>query len=202
MDKKLATYLYSNETLYSIGDEGNVPSKDIPSKKEATVDKEVAQVENKEKAEPILKVEKPTIQPEVSTEEVELAIDLANERVFKMKTQYLFVFHGLNNESKDFLLKILQALGLSFTKVDLLDIEKSPLVDFKETIYDNTIKNIVFFGEKSGKDFLPKLGLPLYEVKTLKNIQFVYSEELSVVSQNKENQKRKLWEILKETFQN
>ena len=99
-------------------------------------------------------------------------------------------------------LKILQALGLSFTKVDLLDIEANPLVDFKETIYDNTIRTIVFFGEKSGKDFLPKLGLPLYKAKTLKNIQFIYSENLSIVSQNKENQKRKLWDVLKETFQN
>lgn len=185
MNKKLATYLFDEEVLYATSD----PKTYVAIESEEKLESEPKVIE----AKPFASI------PKEQNQEEEISKD---EIVFQMKTHHLFIFNSINSDEKDFLLKIVQALGLSFTKIDLLDISKNPLVDFKQTIYENTIRTIIFFGEKSGKDFLPKLGLTPYHPKNIKNINFLFVDQLAQVSENQNNEKRRLWEALKGIFQN
>lgn len=197
MDTRLATYLFGDEMLYAVGKNTELLTEKVEPKSNL---EQKPPIENKVVApKPVLIETAKSIAPPVSDKTEEIAQD---ELVFGMKTHHLFVFSNLEADEKDFLLKVLQALGLSFTKVDLLDIQKEPLVDFKQTIHENVVRTIVFFGEESGKDFLPKLKLPAYEVKNLKNINFLFSDTLKQVASNEANEKRLLWAALKGIFQN
>jgi hypothetical protein len=199
MDSKIATYLFGDELLYSVKKAAEVPKEIVAksAKFNAVVDIQPPKVEKEVIVEhKVQEIHEAQLPPKIEQHE------LVNEAefVFKMKTHHLFIFNRLEPEERDFLLKILQALGLSFTKVDLLDIYKMPLVDFKQTIHENVVHTIVFFGEESGKDFLPRLKLTSYTVKSLKNINFLFSDTLKQVSTNEANEKRLLWDALKSIF--
>lgn len=197
MDPKLATYLFGDELLYAIEKASELPK--VTSKENHKPIESTSKVPAIEKK---LELDKQEVSSKsASSVKVEMPVGIENDDfVFKMKTNHLLVFSNLEADEKDFLLKILQALGLSFTKVDLLDVQKEPLIDFKQTIHENVVRTIIFFGEKSGKDFLPKLKLSAYEVKNLKNINFLYSDTLKQVASNEANEKRLLWDALKSIF--
>ncbi|SOE20678.1 hypothetical protein SAMN06298216_1162 [Spirosomataceae bacterium TFI 002] len=198
MDARLATYLFGEELLYSVArpQKETVESTPVPEVKEPVVTAKQEVVIKPKEIVAEAPISTPIVKPETP------AMVDKDDFVFNMNTHHLLVFSGLEPDEKDFLLKILQALGLSFTKVDLLDIQKDPLIDFKQTIHENVVRTIIFFGEESGKDFLPKLKLPTYEVKNLKNINFLYSDRLKQVAANTSNEKRQLWDSLKSIFQN
>jgi hypothetical protein len=182
MDRNLANYLFHNETLYTF-QESN-PAEVLPQEKQI-----VSTVSNLEEVTSPLKS---TLQ----TAEVRLK----SPAEFAMKTKYLIVAKALSEDQKDFLLKVLEALSLNLTKVDLLDTDHYPEVSFRDLIYNHTVQAILFFGEESGGDFLPKLKLNRYEVKDLKGVKFLYADNLTIIGNNQDNEKRKLWECLKAVF--
>jgi DNA polymerase III psi subunit len=120
--------------------------------------------------------------------------------VFKMKTKHLVVVNDIKAEQQEFLVKVLMALNMSLAKIDMLDVSKFQNPDFKSIIYNNTVKSILYLGDESGGDFLPKLKLTPYEAKEIKNIKFFSSANLQEVSQNSNNEKRLLWEGLKKLY--
>lgn len=194
MDKALAKYLYNNETLYSLNQKTVVEP----------VIEEAKPTKPAEPVKPVL-VEKEAppstlIETQVAKSEKEIKEELKGVKVFQMKTPHLLVFQQLSDTDRDFLLKIVQALGLSFTKVDLLELKDYPFLDFKETIYTNKVQSILFFGKHGDTEFIEKLRLEPYHEKEIKNINFLLIDELKTVSANKNNEKRKLWNKLQVLF--
>lgn len=193
MDKALAKYLYANETLYSFS--------------QATIKEEpVAPVEVKDtspaKPVEVIKEAPPStlIEVQATTNNEEAEQERKEVKVYEMKTPHLLVFQQLSDTDREFLLKIVQALGLSFTKVDLLELKDYPFLDFKETIYTNKVQSILFFGKHGDTAFIDKLKLEPYQEKEIKNINFLLVDELKTVSANKNNEKRKLWGKLQVLF--
>lgn len=194
MDKALAKYLYNNETLYSLNQKPTAEP----------VLEEAKTTTPREPVKPVL-VEKEAppstlIEAQEAKSEKEIKEELKSVKVFQMKTPHLLVFQQLSDTDRDFLLKIVQALGLSFTKVDLLEIKDYPFLDFKETIYTNKVQSILFFGKNGDTEFIDKLRLEPYQEKEIKNINFLLVDELKTVSANKNNEKRRLWEMLQIMF--
>lgn len=193
MDKNLANYLFHNETLYintSISETENT-------------DKEPANYEKKADTNNI-KVEVATPQPQPQPQKEVKTSDLSSEEAepFKMSTPHLIVLKGNTAEEREFLVKVLMALNMSLAKVDLLDTLKYDNPDFKEIIYNNSIRSILFLGEETGGNFLPKLRLAPYTLKEIKNIKFLHTDNLKDISLNKNNEKRMLWENLKVLYGN
>jgi hypothetical protein len=183
MDRNLANYLFHNETLYQSSDivkkENDSAKKEIVLKPQEPV-KSVATVQTP----PKVKI----VEPETVLEEVAPYI---------MNTHHLVVAAQISSVEREFLVKVLMALNMSLVKVDLLDTSKGSNPDFKEIIYNNTVKSILYLGEETGGDFLPKLKLQPYQVKDIKQIRFMSADNLKDISLNQQNEKRKLWEGLK-----
>lgn len=192
MDKNLANYLFHNETLYV----------NTSASETENTDNKPAIVENKVESNNTLKekVEVATPQPQPS-KEVNSSEAISEEvEPFKMSTPHLVVLSSISSEERDFLVKVLMALNMSLAKVDLLNTAKYDNPDFKEIIYNNSIKSILFLGDAAGGDFLPKLKLSPYTVKEIKSISFMHSDTLKEVSLNANNEKRQLWEGLKNLY--
>ncbi|WP_341228229.1 hypothetical protein [uncultured Arcticibacterium sp.] len=196
MDKNLANYLFHNETLYfntSISEKENTDIEPVKVGQKTQVNSTI-----KEKVEVATPQPQPQPHKEVKTPEVN-----SEEAIpFKMSTPYLVVLKGITAEEREFLVKVLMALNMSLAKVDLLDTVKYNNPDFKEIIYNNSIRSILFLGEEAGGDFLPKLRLSPYTIKEIKNINFLHTANLRDISLNKNNEKRMLWENLKSLYGN
>jgi hypothetical protein len=187
MDKNLANYLFHDETIYS--EQVELTNLIANPKEVKTAPEPVAQ-RNKVPEKAIARIEDSA------------ALDIIPELIpFKLKTPHLLVVDGIKPEEKDFLVKVLLALNMSLGKVDLLDRSQHPNPDFKEIIYNNTVRSILFLGTDSGGEFLPKLRLTSYQVKEIKQIKFLASATLNEVSLNQNNEKRQLWKSLKELYQ-
>lgn len=171
MNSRLAKYLFNQEVLYL-----------LPRNEDAVE----------------LKPLEPTVPPK---EEVILEIDETPEKEpFKMRTKILLVVHTLGEEEQSFLAKVLGAVDLSFTKVDVLEMSKWPGIDFKELIYTFSVQAILFFGNEAGGEFLTRLPLKEYQPKKLKGIQFLKVDTLKEIIRNMANEKRQLWDALKLLF--
>ncbi len=185
MDRNLANYLFHGETIY-LGQEKLAKPEISP--------KEVVEV-------PALEVKADIATVPKVKEDLAVAVEAVPEILpFKMNTAHLIVVAGINTEEKDFLVKVLLALNMSLAKADLLDASQHPNPNFKEIIYNNTVRTILFLGADSGGEFLPKLKLLPYQVREIKQIRFLTSAKLHEVSQNLNNEKRQLWESLKELY--
>jgi hypothetical protein len=188
MDKNLANYLFHNETLYH--DSDSVILKNELAKKETVLISEKPQV----------LVKSASVQAPAAVKIEEALQALEEEAPYKMNTNHLVVVAQISAIEQAFLVKVLMALDMSLAKVDLLDTYKVSSPDFKEIIYNNAVKSILYLGEETGGDFLPKLKLQLYQVKDIKQIRFMQADNLKDISLNEQNEKRKLWEGLKNLY--
>lgn len=193
MDKNLANYLFHNETLYAFKEEvdagsektevGGLKTEDGgPRTDDRSVD---SRVDNPVRKSPI--TSPPSNQP-------------TQPAVYPMKTKHLVVIKNMQPAEKELLEKIMTAIKLSMEIVDLVDVQQYPTIDFKETIYGNMPKAILFFGPESGEEFLVRLKLEKYNPKVLKGINFLVADSLATILQNQNNEKRMLWESLKAVF--
>ncbi|WP_304235703.1 hypothetical protein [Jiulongibacter sediminis] len=218
MDRNLANYLFHNETLYAFGEE-------VASEERLEVLSQKSEVGSEEKGE--RKTEQGSSEnsfpsgaegakPEKDRLEskVEKIKDSSNQElvtnspisespkpsVYPMKTKHLVVVRNLQPAEKDLLVKIMTAIKLKMDIVDLVDVATYPNIDFKETIYGNMPKAILFFGPESGEEFLIRLKLEKYNPKVLKGINFLMADNLGTILKDQNNEKRLLWNCLKEIF--
>jgi len=195
MDKNLANYIFHNETLYQNSDNVTVVNEELsigavtnPSEKEnyQVTEKVVIPVKETTQITPLSAI-KP-IEKEFFKEETDF---------YQMSTNHLVVVNNINAVEREFLVKVLMALNMSLAKVDLLDISKFLNTNFKEIIYNNTVKSILYLGEETGGEFVPKLKLAPYQVRDIKQIKFMVADNLNEINLNQNNEKRMLWEGLK-----
>ncbi|UBM57198.1 hypothetical protein LAG90_10235 [Marinilongibacter aquaticus] len=169
MNKALAQYLFFNETLYQFDD----------TKAEQFVEEKTEPVVSPAQSKPV----KESLPPESKPE-------------FTMATKQLVVVHTFSDTEKEFLGKVLGALNLSLSKVDLFIREQHPETAFKDLIYQYAVQGILFFGTESGGHFLERLKLQKYQIQTLKGVKFLLTDNLKQIGENKANEKRLLWEAL------
>ncbi|KPM47212.1 hypothetical protein [Jiulongibacter sediminis] len=219
MDRNLANYLFHNETLYAFGEE-------VVSEEKLEVGSQKSEVGSDEKGE--RKTEQGSSEnsfpsgaegaiPEndrldSNVEQIKHSDNhelITNSPisappkppVYPMKTKHLVVVKNLQPVEKELLVKIMTAIKLKMDIVDLVDVATYPNIDFKETIYGNMPKAILFFGPESGEEFLIRLKLEKYNPKVLKGINFLMADNLGTILKDQNNEKRLLWNSLKAVFE-
>ena len=219
MDRSLANYLFHNETLYAFREEvvsgkseieglktevgsqksgdGSGETEDPRLTTEArSTDSRVDKIEDSNNQELV------TSSPITNYPSTNSAITQAPKPpVYPMKTKHLVVVKNLQPAEKELLVKIMTAIKLKMDIVDLVDVANYPNIDFKETIYGNMPKAILFFGPESGEEFLIRLKLEKYSPKVLKGINFLMADNLGTILKDQNNEKRLLWNCLKEVFE-
>lgn len=204
MDRNLANYLFHNETLYAFKEEG---LSEVEGKKQEVESRkpgiEKAKGEAANVNSPVnLQTQSSSSEPSDSVKkETNSAISEDQPAIYPMKTKHLIVVKNLQAGEKELLVKIMTAIKLQMDIVDLVDVATYPTIDFKETIYGNKPKAILFFGPESGEEFLVRLKLEKYSPKVLKGINFLLADNLGTILKDLNNEKRKLWNSLKEVFE-
>ncbi len=200
MQKALAQYLFTDETLYQFAE-----TKPLVKQENAKTKIDVAAATPEVK--PVTKAPEPQESNQAPNKQI-VTNDSSKEstargvepQVFIMDTPVLLVTETISEDEKEFLAKILGAVNLSFSKTDLLITSSYKGAGFKEIIYANKVRYILFFGQNSGGDFLNKLSLSKYQQKEIKQINFLYCDDLETIGQNLHNEKRLLWDAIKKLF--
>ena len=176
MTSILASYLFSNETLYrEVRDETPTDAivETIVEPKVVVQQAILASIASKEAAQPSV--------PHL---------------IFKHKV--LILTESISESEKSFLAKILTAVGLSLNQIDLIELSKVQTIDYQSFIIQNKTTKFVSFGVGLGKlDW--NILLNLYQIKNVIGVDFLLSDELRIVEADI-NLKKALWASLKQMF--
>ena len=176
MTSILASYLFSNETLYrEVRDETPTDAivETIVEPKVVVQQAILASIASKEAAQPSV--------PHL---------------IFKHKV--LILTESISESEKAFLAKILTAVGLSLNQIDLIELSKVQTIDYQSFIIQNKTTKFVSFGVGLGKlDW--NILLNLYQIKNVIGVDFLLSDELRIVEADI-NLKKALWASLKQMF--
>jgi DNA polymerase III psi subunit len=164
-------YLFAEEHLFVIP-ENAVPEK-VLEPQNVQVPKEVPK--------PIIEEEKPQ----------ELLHFVPSHRV-------VILVNNISEADKVLLSKILVAVKLDLSKVDLVELSLLKTMNVKTALSQNLISHFITFGIPMPN---VKLEIPLmaYQIKEIKSIRFLFSDELKNLHQDVEK-KKALWKALQEMF--
>ena len=178
MTSILASYLFSNETLYrEVRDETPTDAivETIVEPKVVVQQAILASIASKEAAQPSV--------PHL---------------IFKHKV--LILTESISESEKAFLAKILTAVGLSLNQIDLIELSKVQTIDYQSFIIQNKTTKFVSFGVGLGLGKLDwNILLNLYQIKNVIGVDFLLSDELRIVEADI-NLKKALWASLKQMF--
>ena len=158
MNKAVASFLFTGETLFNLKDENVEPAI-----------KEAVKVENKQ-AEPVKKK--------------------------AIVNQNLLVVEFLTVEYKELLDKILASVKVESKDVEIIEQKNFSEYDFSDL---KLCKRAISFGD------FPELNelfqtTDKYKIKVNHQKQILVVDTLNLISENRNNEKRTLWESLKEMF--
>jgi hypothetical protein len=94
--------------------------------------------------------------------------------------------------------KILNAIGLDLTKVDILNITGAKRMDFRPLLETKKIHHIISFGVPFLKVNIDVM-MNRYDPKTLLGVTFLLADPLSVMQED-QAVKRAFWNVLKQLF--
>ena len=184
MNRYLANYLFSNETLF-------VVSKNYSEAVEQDI------LQKKQDSNTVISNESRPLE----------AIDVSakNETILELKDtdsleDVIVIVSSINSNQKDLLLKILSSVKLSFERISLIDV----------STYTNSISElikkskhpklrIISFGVEMSKIGL-EISVSNYQLKVEKNLSFLLIDSLQAIHENKKDEKRLLWVVLKQMF--
>jgi hypothetical protein len=103
----------------------------------------------------------------------------------------------LEDNSKVFLSKILNSVGLQLDDVVIIN----PKKEANLTFYNNTFspKKIILFGIKPFEIGIQNIEIPTYEIKDYENIPVLHIDDLNTI-QSDVSKKKALWTNLKQLF--
>ena len=167
-------YLFAEEHLFVIPENATIA---VPEK---VLEPENVQVV-KEVPQPIVEEEKPQ----------ELLHFVPSHRV-------VILVNNISEADKVLLSKILVAVKLDLSKVDLVELSLLKTMNVKTALSQNLISHFITFGIPMPNI---KLEIPLmaYQIKEIKSIRFLFSDALSEL-QNDVEKKKALWKALQEMF--
>ncbi len=183
MNRHLANYLFSNETLFVLSKNNS----------EVVVRDSVQKIQES----PAISIESHSV--------AAIGLPAQNETILELKKtdsleDVVVIVNSINSNQKDLLLKILSSVKLSFEKISLIDVSSSTL-SFSESIKKSKhpILRIISFGVDMSKIGLEVSVFP-YQLKVEKNLSFLLIDSLQIINENKKDEKKLLWVILKQIF--
>lgn len=179
MNANLARLIFDKEVLY----------KEAISK-QAVVEKQPQKVVEKPqpKKEPILELPK--------TEPVKVTEIKPSSYDFKQKV--LILTTAISADEKQFLEKIIGAVGLKLDQVDLVEYNKFGSVDYQEVISKKVTSKFISFGVGFSKLGWSLLLVP-YQIKSIDGVEFLLADSLQNIAIN-QNLKKSLWLSLQKMF--
>ena len=176
MNSILAQYLFSKEIIYK-----NPPVQETPAQ-EIIV----------EKKESVVAVAPPGSPTEVQQPGVPKPVAL------KLNHGVLVLTEKISEDEKVFLGKILSAVGLSLSQIDLIETHQTPPIDYAAFIAQKTATKLISFGVAPSK-LNWDLSLSPYTLRNVSGIDFLLANDLGTVSTDTSH-KKILWEALKVMF--
>jgi hypothetical protein len=190
MNAALANIIFGNETLYFLDkDKGEVPI--VLSANENVQEVKTENVKH------VPGVEKPTETPAAVIQPVLTPTASVASQATEMpvKVVDLVVIVGTyDDELKQFLSKILTAIGRSIDDIEIIDLNGLAKTNIKAVI--ESTKAVFSFGV-SFTSLGFKAELTTYELKTAREKHYLYADDLQTIQANANNEKRKLWDALK-----
>jgi hypothetical protein len=171
MNRQLASYLFENEVLFT-SDNIVMPEKE-PVRTEIIKDQTVAT-------------------------EIVATVNPDHE-IFKTSKSVLILVNSISNSQTELLSKILGAIKLTLNDVDLIDLSKKNIQSLESLINQGHSKKIINFGVASSK-----INYNLTQTKYTKTSQnsllFLLCDGIEVVEKNEKDEKKLLWNALKDLF--
>lgn len=104
----------------------------------------------------------------------------------------------LPEEELTFLSGILSACGLTLEDIALINLNKTPVINYKEVSEELGSRIVLLFGVSPEKLGLPII-FPAFQVQEFNQQRFLYAPELKHLQANRDD-KKKLWDALKKLF--
>lgn len=192
--------LYLNEDIYWVESEKPKVSSNPNSNSEQNSETDIGFVEKVEteisnKIPEIVVNEVAILKPESIEKPTEEAV---NEVVEKRVIPLLLITDSITEADKVFLEKVLNAVKLSLTDVEVFTTDMLKTTDFRTYSIGKSYQRIISFGVPFSKIGMTRMFMP-YEITPIKNIQFLMTEKL-VVIENDLAHKRQFWGCLQQMF--
>lgn len=145
-----------------------------------------------------------TDHPKVNTETVSQATKSPlisaqpTPEYYQPQQKVIIVLNKLNQADGELLGKILGAVKLDLSSVDIIEVAQSKAVDLSQIFVQKSVNQVVVFGINLSELNLEVALIP-YQIFEKQGIKFIYSESLSDI-QNDIPKKKALWGSLKEMF--
>ncbi len=174
MQKQLYQYLFGNEVLYDIKD----TIIDEITTNTVITQSDISPIQNQiSENQEIIKEERP---------------------IFINQSKVLILVEQMSEGEKELLGKILKAVSLGLDGVDILILKDMESKNFEPVLKQKAIHHFITFGVALQKLKLEILLVP-YQIKKLGGINFMYSDSLAIIEQDKAK-KIALWNSLKTMF--
>jgi hypothetical protein len=194
MTAALANIIFGNETLYFLDKDKS----DLPIVEDAVETPQVVKPGQKlpaiaEKVADTTVAEKVT--PEAASNVMTAVISASKTSEIPSKMVDLVVIvRTYDDELKQFLAKILTAIGRSIDDIQIIDLDSLAKTNIKAVI--ESTKAVFSFGVPfTSLGF--KADLPAYVLKMAREKHYLYADDLKTIQANANNEKRSLWDALK-----
>jgi hypothetical protein len=194
MNAALANIIFGNETLYFLDkDKSDLPAKDLAQENMQEVKVERIPSTEKINETPAIAVNEPVA---IAKEPEEIIAALPN-KIIQTPTKMVdlvVIVRTYDDELKQFLAKILTAIGRSIDDIQIIDLDGLAKTNIKAVIEST---NAVFSFGVPFTSLGFKADLPAYVLKMAREKHYLYADDLQTIQANANNEKRNLWDALK-----
>jgi hypothetical protein len=190
MNAALANIIFGNETLYFLDKDKS----DLPIVEDAIETPQVVKLSAIAE-----KVANTTVAEKVTTEAVAKVMSSAisavkTSEIPSKMVDLVVIVRTYDDELKQFLAKILTAIGRSIDDIQIIDLDSLAKTNIKAVI--ESTKAVFSFGVPfTSLGF--KADLPAYVLKMAREKHYLYADDLKTIQANANNEKRSLWDALK-----
>jgi hypothetical protein len=194
MNTALANIIFGNETLYFLyKDKSDLPAKDLAQENMQEVKVEGIRSTEKINETPAIAVNEPVA---IAKKPEEIIAALPN-KIIQTPTKMVdlvVIVRTYDDELKQFLAKILTAIGRSIDDIQIIDLDGLAKTNIKAVIEST---NAVFSFGVPFTSLGFKADLPAYVLKMAREKHYLYADDLQTIQANANNEKRNLWDALK-----
>lgn len=134
----------------------------------------------------------------VQNTEIHNQTTIPTVRYYQPTQKVIILVNSLNSVDIELLGKILGAVKLDLSSVDIIELVESQDIDLSQIFVQNSVKQVITFGVNLSELSL-NVSLNPYQILEKEGIKFIYSDSLSDI-QNDIPKKKALWGSLKGMF--
>lgn len=172
MDRQLAKYLFANEVLFTSG------LAERPA---------------------INAIKSESLKKGIVSESTPAKEAIPDSPIFKATKSILILVEKITTSQTELLEKILGALKLSLSDVDLINLSEIKITNLNSILDQGVSKKVINFGV-SNSTLLLNSSIQKYQKKQEPGYLFLESETLEVIEKNQNEEKKLLWNSLKDLF--